>query len=307
MKGQSNAPAVTVCVCTYRRPELLAALLRSLAAQTLTCDRFEVVVVDNDKDRSAQPVIDRFRDECPQIALRYQSESRQGISFARNRTVALANGERLAFIDDDETASPRWLEELSRVLDEGAFDAVLGPVLPVYPEETPDWIRKSRFFERRRHADGAVIDSDNGRTSNAMVDAGIAKSRQPHTFDPSLARSGGEDHDFFKWIEAQGGRLGWADHAIVHEVVPVSRQSLSFMLERSLRQSTVYWRGRYAAAPWVFGCLQALKGLAGACVFGVLGGVAVVRGLDRAARYWVLGAKGLGRVLAMSKIHLKGY
>jgi glycosyltransferase involved in cell wall biosynthesis len=307
MKRESNAPTVTVCVCTYKRPELLAALLDSLAAQTFTYNRFEVVVVDNDKEQTAQAVIDRFRDTHPQISLRYESEARQGISFARNRTVALANGDRLAFIDDDETASPCWLEELSRVLEEGAFDAVLGPVLPVYSEETPDWIRKSRFFERRRHADGAVIDSDNGRTGNAMVKAAIAKSRQPHTFDPLLALSGGEDHDFFKWIETQGGRLGWADRAIVQETVPTSRQSLSFMLERSLRQSTAYWRGRYAAAPPMFGCLQALKGLAGACVFGLLGGVAFVRGRDRAARYWVLGAKGLGRVLAMSKVHLKGY
>lgn len=307
MKEQSNAPAVTVCVCTYRRPELLAALLDSLAAQTLAKHRFEVVVVDNDKAQTGRAVIDRFREEQPQMSLRYESESRQGISFARNRTVAMANGERLAFIDDDETASPLWLEELSRVLDEGAFDAVLGPVLPVYPEGTPDWVRKSRFFERRRHADGAIVGSDNGRTSNAMVKAAIAKSRQPHTFDPLLARSGGEDHDFFRWIEAHGGRLGWADQAIVQEVVPATRQSLSFMLERSLRQSTVYWRGRYAAAPRMFGCMQALKGLAGACVFGILGSVAVVRGLDRAARYWVLGAKGLGRVLAMSNVHLKGY
>ena len=43
-----NLPEVSVCVCTYKRPLLLLQLLESLAEQSLSLAKFEVIVVDND-------------------------------------------------------------------------------------------------------------------------------------------------------------------------------------------------------------------------------------------------------------------
>ena len=58
---------VAVCALTFRRPHGLDALLASLAALDHpggACD-VKVVIVDNDPDGSAEPVVDRWRHEFP--------------------------------------------------------------------------------------------------------------------------------------------------------------------------------------------------------------------------------------------------
>lgn len=307
MTMNTSVPVVTVCVCTYKRPALLEALLKSLVAQTVPLSTFEVVVVDNDSQESARHIAERFALGVPQLRLRYFTEKKPGISFARNSTVHHATGEFLAFIDDDETASDVWLENLTRTIRDYSFDAVMGPVFPIFPDGSPQWTRKSGFFERRRHPDGSQVSSDDGRTSNAMVRADVIKSRVPLPFDPRFAKSGGEDHDFFQWMESQGYKLGWADFAVVSEIVPKERQALSFMLERSFRQSTVYWRGKYRAFSFTRKCIEVAKGILGSIVYAIAGGLGLLTGLDRAVRYWVKSAKGLGRLFALTQVNLEGY
>jgi hypothetical protein len=49
---------ISVCICTYQRPNLLADLLGALEHQeTAGLFRFSIVVVDNDHNRSAEPVL----------------------------------------------------------------------------------------------------------------------------------------------------------------------------------------------------------------------------------------------------------
>ena len=68
-------------------------------------------------------------------ALRFRSTTTssrmKNISLTRNRTVALASGDWLAFIDDDERAPAAWLEQLAETAERFGADGVLGPVEPV--------------------------------------------------------------------------------------------------------------------------------------------------------------------------------
>ncbi|HVK81557.1 MAG TPA: glycosyltransferase, partial [Verrucomicrobiae bacterium] len=55
-------PLVSVCVCTYRRAHV-AETIKSLLAQRLSADEtFEIVVIDDDRDRSAESIVARFQD-----------------------------------------------------------------------------------------------------------------------------------------------------------------------------------------------------------------------------------------------------
>ena len=92
---------ISVCVCTYCRPSLLAALLDSLALQTFQ-DPFEVIVVDNDAAGSAADTVEIAKIRYPKLDIRYVVEPQKGISFARNTAASLAAGDFLAWIDDDE-------------------------------------------------------------------------------------------------------------------------------------------------------------------------------------------------------------
>src|SRR5579864_3268679 len=78
-KASAATPHISVCVCTYKRPQFLERLLEELGQQqTGGLFTFSVVVVDNDKLRSAEPVISTFANRYP-ISVRYCVESRQGI------------------------------------------------------------------------------------------------------------------------------------------------------------------------------------------------------------------------------------
>lgn len=303
-----NPPLVSVCVCSYKRPALLAELLASLAAQASRgAFRYEIVVADNDRQGSARAAVEGARAAHPGLHIVYGIAPEQGLSQARNRSVALASGALLAFIDDDERAAPNWLAELFETLERHGADAVFGPVLPDYPPDTPAWVMRSRLFERPRHASGTRLTSGDARTSNALVRAHWARRRQPAPFDLRFAHSGGEDHDFFRWMEDEGARLVWCDSAAVSERVPPERQRLAYLLARRFRASVTYWRGENARRPAWRALAQAFVGAAGGLLLALLGLLVAPLGRHLAARVWVKSANGFGRVAALTALRPVGY
>src|SRR5687767_8794563 len=93
---------ISICVCTYRRPELLQRLLNEIQLlRTNALFTYSVVVVDNDDRQSAREVVNRVN-ATSKVAIIYDVEPERSISLARNRSVRLADGDLIAFIDDDE-------------------------------------------------------------------------------------------------------------------------------------------------------------------------------------------------------------
>jgi succinoglycan biosynthesis protein ExoM len=138
---------VSICICTFRRPGPLLRLLRSLARLDPASPSYEIIVVDNDAERSGEPAIHEARAEG--IRLQYLVEPQRGIARARNRSVEPAQGTYVAFIDDDEEADPQWLMNLhAGVVEHGAAGGV-GPVVPRFHDQTPRWCIEGGFFERR--------------------------------------------------------------------------------------------------------------------------------------------------------------
>ncbi len=105
----TSMPRVTAAVCTRARPALLARTLDSLLAQRPAVA--EILVVDNapPDDQTRELVTRRYP------AVRYVLEPAQGLDFARNRALASAVGEVVAFLDDDAVADAGWAEALRTV------------------------------------------------------------------------------------------------------------------------------------------------------------------------------------------------
>jgi succinoglycan biosynthesis protein ExoM len=127
--------SVSVCIATYRRPERLAALLDDLVAQQHLPN--EVVVVDNDAAGGARAVVEQRRTLGAPFPIYYDIQPVKNISLTRNRTVELANGDWIAFIDDDERAPTAWLKQLAETAASCTADGVLGPVEPIVPADAP--------------------------------------------------------------------------------------------------------------------------------------------------------------------------
>ena len=77
-------PLISVVVCTYNRVNLLAEALHTLCHQSLDASEYEVVVVDNKSTDDTREVVDEFHRCFSNV--RYCSESKKGLSHARNRS-----------------------------------------------------------------------------------------------------------------------------------------------------------------------------------------------------------------------------
>jgi succinoglycan biosynthesis protein ExoM len=230
---------VDVCIATCKRPHLLRSLLESLASQRLSPRvTVRIIVVDNDRSESARAVVHDFAVRSPWPVV-YDVEPERNISLARNRSVSLANGDYLAFIDDDETADERWLSELLGAMERYGADVVCGPVLPVLPLGAPAWACGGRAFERPRYASGASLST--GGAGNMFVDVRAVR-RYPIPFDPAYGLSGGEDHDLCRRVVRDGGRIVWCDTAAVMEFLGPERLTLRYLARRSLNGGRVYAR-----------------------------------------------------------------
>jgi glycosyltransferase involved in cell wall biosynthesis len=86
---------LSVAICTYNRAGLLVRALESVVKQSLPDIALEVLVVDNGSTDETRDVVASL--QAKNSALRYVVEQEPGIAHARNRAMAEARGEYLAF------------------------------------------------------------------------------------------------------------------------------------------------------------------------------------------------------------------
>jgi succinoglycan biosynthesis protein ExoM len=164
---------ISVCICTYKRAKLLKKLLNQLENQiTEGLFTYRVVVVDNDFEKSAGHTIENFKRHSF-IPINYYNEPEQNIALARNKAVANARSEFIAFIDDDEVPSGDWLINLYKACNKFHADGVLGPVIPYYEIDAPKWVVRGKFHERPTYRTGKVLHWKHTRTGNVLLRRGV--------------------------------------------------------------------------------------------------------------------------------------
>ncbi len=101
-------PFVTVAVCTLGKAKTLEDTIKSLLNQSYPSDKYEIIVVVDESTKA----YNRLKKYPIRLLFR---EKIGGLSSARNLCVKHANGEIIAFTDDDCIADRLWLEELVKV------------------------------------------------------------------------------------------------------------------------------------------------------------------------------------------------
>jgi succinoglycan biosynthesis protein ExoM len=228
---QNSIPHICVCVCTYKRPLPLMRLLREISRQdTGGLFTYSMVVVDNDKLRSGEAIVEEMR-SIATVPVQYYVEPRQSIALARNMAIANANGTYVVFIDDDEFPIKTWLQILIETCLEHQVDGVLGPVKRHFDEVPPAWLQKSNLLDRKVNPTGMRVDWHEARTGNVLLKRVICdKESGPFR---SEFRSG-SDTDFFRRKTDEGYTFIWSADAIVFEVIPPARWSRTYYIRRAL-------------------------------------------------------------------------
>lgn len=131
---------ISVVLCTYNRCETLSTALKSLEEQVVPQEvNWEVLVVDNNSKDGTREVTDSFAKRSPG-RFKYLFEGRQGKCYALNTAIGVAEGEILAFTDDDVTFDKEWLWHLKRAFDQYGCSGAGGKIVPVFLAKVPAWL-----------------------------------------------------------------------------------------------------------------------------------------------------------------------
>ena len=139
MSTMAPAILVSIVVPTYRRPDLLERCLTAVASQHFPRDSYEIIVCDDAcSDRTRQQVRQWQQTLQERPLLRYLAvEDTQGPAGARNMGWRNAQGEIIAFTDDDTIPAPDWLDQGVQAMgaDVAAVTGVTDMPLPDPPSD----------------------------------------------------------------------------------------------------------------------------------------------------------------------------
>ena len=227
-----NTPFVSVVVCTYNRIILLKSCLNSIYAQDYPKSNFEVIIVDGGSTDGTEELCKAF----PQI--RFITENRFGLAYARNKGAELAQGSIIAYTDDDCIVDKGWLRNLIAgfQFSENVM-GVGGPVYPLHPEIIPEKIHVKAAL-------GLFDDGENTKLTDGIITSNSAFKKEIFKtikFDVTLGitRRGnlilsGEDTDFCQKIVDSGYKLSYMPHAKVYHRIHKERIRIPYIMKRAV-------------------------------------------------------------------------
>jgi glycosyltransferase involved in cell wall biosynthesis len=239
--------SVTVIIATFNRAALLDECLEHLRFQNFLPGD-EVIVVDNGSTDDTRGIVARRQAFFP-VPMHLLRETVPGKSRAISRAVTFANGDILAFTDDDVNVSGDWLEVIRGAMADPAVALVGGRVTPRWQAGVPRWIQEARDRHPRLGAPLALLDygsQDMDLGARTALGANLAVRWEVFTrvggFPTHLGKLrgtllSGEDAEICRLVQSAGFRAIYLPRASVAHWVPVHRARISYFLR------WFYWSG----------------------------------------------------------------
>lgn len=289
---QSAAPSdVTIIICTYNRCNVLAGTLANVAALEMPSDvAWDVLVVDNNSTDQTREVVAAFHRENPRF--HYLFEPGEGKSRALNAGIANAGGKVLAFLDDDVTVEPTWLNNLTSGLRTGEWVGAGGRILPAGSFTLPDWLPPRNFPALFGHFDlgdqpGQLLCPPYGSNmafrKTVFEKYGGFRTDLGPSRQPTIPRKN-EDTEFGCRVINAGERLRYEPSAVVYHPILPERLTEEYFRE--------WWFEFGRARARELGKPRDLYGIPGAYVEGLRYLIRIVRATTR----WVFSVRRQNRI-----------
>ena len=234
---------ISVIICTYNRAEVLQETLKSWLLIESGEHNVELIIVDNNSTDHTQQVIESFRPACSGQS-RYVCETNVGLSYARNRGIAEALGDIIAFVDDDVYFDKGWLKELLKAFnDNPEISCVGGKSIPIFDADKPDWITEDMLKTYGSTGSGEqeklMVFPEHPYGLNMAFQKTVFN--QVGKFNTDLGRIknsllSNEEKDIFYRINEAGLKVFYSPTAILYHRIPADRTDKSWILKRQ------YWQ-----------------------------------------------------------------
>jgi len=265
---------ISIIIATYNRSIDLTLCLDDIFKQKQDGNfTFEIIVADNNSTDNTKDVVLSFEKKYPG-QVQYIFERKQGKCNALNAAIAIAKADIIAFTDDDVRVDQQWLISLAACFQAQHCDGVGGRILPVYPPQTPGWIKENISL-----LSGPIVFYDHGtgtkeyqKPAYEFLGANFAFKRQVFE-DCGLFRTDigpgkgtfGDDTEFVGRAFRSGKKLFYCGEALVWHPVDIKRTTLKYIAQWNIglgryrvivdeqgviKPSLVYWFGipRYLIA-----------------------------------------------------------
>lgn len=290
---------ISVIVPTFHRPDGLKSAIESIFAQK-NAPTFEIIVIDNDENQSAKPVASDLKSKADKLGINlvYDVEPNAGVANARNHALKHANGEFIAFLDDDEVAFENWLFELFAAWENTKAFVVFGPIQArlLDGSDNPKEYFED-FFSRKLDGETRIIDKPYGCGNSFMWREKVLNSDAP--FNIATNETGGEDDLLFREVVANGGKFAWAHNAWVFEDVPRRRATYNYLTPRAFAYGHNTTSQCFDAANphYLDGVISMLRGLLQTLAMAPIAGLLFA--IKHKKRAWAYDKmlRGLGKVL----------
>jgi glycosyltransferase involved in cell wall biosynthesis len=219
---------ISIIICTYNREKYIYNILQSLAQNDLSSDLFEIVLINNNCTDQTKEKCIAFQKEYPHINFRYFIETKQGLSYARNRGIREAKGDLLIYVDDDALVNKEFLSSYFELFNkEPNVWAAGGPIIPIYETEPPKWMS---FFTQEMITGYLYQGEKIGKFKRRYPGGGNAAYRKEvfdktGCFNVELGRkkdnlAGAEEKDIFDKMNTLGMKFLYHPKAILYHIIP---------------------------------------------------------------------------------------
>jgi len=189
---------ISIIVCTYNRANILEDCLDSLVNQTVSGELFEIIVVNNNSTDNTFDIAEKYAKRHKNF--RIFTETKQGLSVARNRGLKESKYDWLSFIDDDAMAYPNYVERIISTIGKYDFDCFGGVYYPWYRDmKRPRWLSE-KFGQSMKYKEQVAI-LDNGSIPGSVC---VFKK------EPLLKING-----FPEDLGMHGGKIGYGEETFV--------------------------------------------------------------------------------------------
>ena len=233
-----QTPFVSVIVPTYNRDQLLPITLDSLLEQDYPRDRYEIIVANNASTDGTERLLQEYSVRDSRV--RFFTEKRQGVHYARNSAAIIARGEILYFTDDDMRADKNLLKELVKVFElDPRIGSATGKIIGEFDAPPPEWVKRHLInfllsLTEPSMPDEVIVSNDDlvfscheAITRKALFECG--------GFNPENTAGvwiGDGETGLGIKLKQAGYKFAYTPASITHHLIPESRTTLSYLVRR---------------------------------------------------------------------------
>jgi glycosyltransferase involved in cell wall biosynthesis len=255
---------LTIAICTRNRASSLARTLTSITNLAVPDGAsWEVIVVNNGSSDSTDAVIASFSRALP---IRREYEANAGLSRARNKAVAEAQGRYIVWTDDDVIVNRNWvsayLAAFKRWPQAGVFG---GKILPELEKPVPGWLADSLeivagAYAKRDFGDRPMPLTIEPRVIPFGANYAIrSEDQRTRLYNPALGAGSptginGEETDVICALLKKGTVGYWVPDAVVAHCIPRERQTIRYIRQFYMAHGRALgYEGATNGTPLLFG------------------------------------------------------